>query len=651
MLRSTLAKCSFLILAALLLVGDVAAVSLPRLFSDGMVLQRNKPIRIWGWAKAHETVCVELVPEKSTKGTAQPAKGKNRGNRFVVQADGKGQWQGTLPALKATGPLTLNVWGEDEDRITVNDIWVGDVWLCSGQSNIDTNVERVYPQYPDEIDHDSTSQVRLFRIENTAALDGPRPDVRSQGWKTLSHTNAWSFSALGYFLGKRMAETTGVVQGILQSSWGGTPIEAWLPMDTVEALQPRVAAEARYYADENLQKASAEANRLASLRWNQLLDQLDPGVRGQWAFPNIDESDWEPANQYQLPISPAYGFCGTYWLRQHIHVDAAHAGQSALLLLGTLVDADYTYLNGKEVGQTYYQYPPRRYPVPENLFQEGDNVLVVRFVNRGMAPRFVAEKPYQLVWSDGTVQSLSAEWLTHNGIQMPSMPSMPTGYQNMAAATYNGMLSPLTPFALAGVVWYQGESNTGNAAFYERQLTSLMSDWRQVFDQPELPFVIVQLANFMAPSPQPQESGWARLRESQRRAAQADPHTELAVAIDLGEANDIHPLRKKELAERVALAFDKLVFGKQTYLSPQPVAVTATDEVTLVTFDQPLNEGPVEGFEVEREGRFQNANALVKGCEVIIHATGSRIRYAWKNNPTEANCLSKAGLPATPFEW
>ena len=677
-----------------------ATVKLPRIFADGMVLQREKPITVWGWGDAGQQISVALMADKPQNPTtskpqnlrtskpqnlktSQPHNLKTIVSATaIVSADGT--WQVTLPAWKAMGPLQLLVTETASgESLCLNDVWVGDVWLCSGQSNIDTDVERVYPQYPDEIDRDSTTRVRLFKVENEAVLEGVRNDVRSNGWTTLSKNRAWRFSALGYFLGKRMAERTGVVQGVVQSSWGGTPIESWMTREAVRHFDPRMAAEAEYYADDDLRRLSGEVNWRASQRWNQLLDESDPGIKGGWMNAELNDRRWARANQYQLPVQPVYGFCGTYWLRQHIHIDAAHAGEAAQLLLGTLVDADFTYLNGKQVGHTGYQYPPRRYQIPASLLREGDNVLTVRFVNRGMRPQFISEKPYRIVWADGTHQPLSEEWLVHDGTQMPNQPSMPTGYQNMAAATYNGMLAPLAPYALAGVVWYQGESNTGRAEVYEQQLLRMMADWRTLFHQAELPFVIVQLANFMAPSPQPQETGWARLRESQRRAALADPYAELAVAIDLGEANDIHPLRKKELAERVALCFDKLVFHSNVLLSPQPQNLrtsplgpqgrlhskaeqephnlttsqshnltTSQPHNLTLTFDQPLAEGPVAGFEVaDEKGKFHNVEALAVGNQVVIKATGQRVRYAWKNNPVEANCrAAKSGLPATPFE-
>lgn len=637
-----------------------ASIRLPRFISEGMVLQRHQPVQLWGWAEPGQTVRLELAVAKG-RFPLQSAKGAGKAGAESLRvagacltatavADADGRFAFDLPAMKAAGPMALTLSAPDQ-TVRLADVWVGDVWLLSGQSNIDVNLERVHPQYPDEIDRDSTDRVHIFQVQNEAVLEGPRQDVRSSGWHTLSARTAWHFTALGYFLGKRMAAETGVVQGVIQSSWGGTPIEAWLPIDSVRSIDPRMATQAQLYADAELRRAANEANNRAAQRWNQLLDAADPGVVGQWAQPALDESGWQSASQYRLPVPPG-PFCGTLWLRQHIRVDAAHAGQQALLLLGTLVDADRTYLNGRMIGQTFYQYPPRRYAIPAGLLKEGDNVLTVRFVNRGLAPCFVPEKPYRIEWADGTAQPLAEQWLCRMGTTMPDQPSIPTGFQNMAAATYNGMLLPLAPYGLAGVVWYQGESNTERAEVYERQLHSLMGSWRAAFKQPQLPFVIVQLPGFMAPSAQPQESGWARLRESQRRAAAADAHAGLAVAIDLGEANDIHPLRKKEVAQRVALVLDRLVYGKQVPQAPQPLrAESRSDGTVVVSFDQPVHA--TQGFELDgNDGRFRQVKATTQGSRVVLQGTGRRVRYAWKHNPTEADCRAAdaRALPATPFQ-
>ena len=289
-----------------------ATLRLPKMFADGMVLQRNQPVRVWGWIDGRATVNVTLQTTGNKPRTMAQA-----------EVDADGRWLVELPALKAMGPLKLTVTA-GTDKVDIVDVWVGDVWLCSGQSNIDVNVERVYPQYVSEIDKDATDRVCLFRVENEAVLDGPRDDVRSRGWTTLSKEKAWRFSALGYFLGKRMEQSTGVVQGIVQCSWGGTPIESWLLCDEVSRFDRRMAAETKYFADPDLRRLSMEVNRQALQRWEKELEASDPGVHEGWTKPELNDRRWTRANQYELPVQPAHGFCGTYWMRQHIRIDAAH---------------------------------------------------------------------------------------------------------------------------------------------------------------------------------------------------------------------------------------------------------------------------------------------------------------------------------------
>lgn len=608
-----------------------AKVSLPGLFADGMVLQRGQAIPVWGWAGPGERFTVRL--------------GRHR-VEAVAGADGR--WRVDLPRMKAGGPYTLTV-----GDTAFADVMVGDVWLCAGQSNVDVDVERVYPQYPAEIDADAMADVRLLRVENAVAMDAPSRDVRTTGWRRLDRQGAWRFSAIGYFLAKRMRQATGVPQGVIQSSWGGTPIEAWLPRDSMLVRDSIAVAEADFYADEALVGEISSLNGRLDRRWHAMLDARDPGVAGRWTAADHDDRTWQEASQYRLPVASRH-FCGSYWVRQHIHVDAAHAGRPALLRLGTLYDTDRTYLNGREVGRAYYQYPPRRYDIPAGLLREGDNVVTVRFVNKSGAPSFVRGKPYRLEFAPADTIALSERWLVHEGAQMPPQPSVPLATQNLPCVLWNAMLRPIAPYALSGVVWYQGESNTGRAAGYEGLLGCLMRSWREAWQRDDLPFAVVQLANFMAPSKQPQDSQWARLRESQRLAVGRDVHAGLAVAIDLGEAVDIHPLRKKEVAERCALVFDRLVYGKKDVrLSPEPLSARIKGQDVVVTFDQPLKDGVVRGFEVRGgDGRYRNVGAVAAGNTVTIAgaADAVNVRYAWKDNPAEADGQSAGGLPMVPFE-
>ncbi len=627
-----------------------AKVTMPKLFQSGMVVQRGKLIPVWGHADAGEAVTVRF-------------------NKKVYQttADADGRWRVDLPKMKAGGPYQLTV----NDQ-TIDNILVGDVWLLSGQSNIDVTIERVYPQYTQEIDNYENSQIRLFRVQNETSTHGVKEDIRATNinWKPVNKQNAWLFSAAGYFLGKRMFQTNKVPQGIIVNSWGGTPIEAWISEDSLKADYPMLIKKLQMYQNDNYVRAQMQANGAANQQWESILNQTDPG----YADVAVDETSWQQIDQNNW----AWHGTGSVWLRQHITIDKDHAGKPARLLLGTLFDRDVTYLNGKQIGQTGYQYPPRRYDIPEGMLKEGDNVIAIRFINKFGAVHFIPEKPYMLCFGDDRfsqkpmpkdVQPLSPQWKMKVGAEMPQCPSGDVSLQNLPTTLYNAVLYPLAPYAINGVVWYQGESNTGNPAPYADHLKKLMGSWRDRWNDQQMPFVIVQLANYdgrqqtgfprpITPQTEPVNSGWAQLREAQRVVAKADAKAELAVINDLGETVDIHPLRKKEVAERIGLCFDKLLYNNKVKLSPEVVSTQVSDAAIQLTLDQPIQEGDLYTFEVCNNGsdKYQNVPAVGKGNVITLlvpqasQASALKIRYAWKDDPKQANVRSLSGLPMSSFE-
>jgi len=682
-----------------------AKIEMPQLFQNGMVLQRGKAIPVWGTADAGEQVTVTLNKKRAT-----------------ATADSQGHWRVDLPPMKAGGPFVLEVRGSGTaasqptqgqergtttaggglgaaktdgrpgaamaDGVTLSNVMVGDVWLLSGQSNIDVTVERVYPWYTTDIDNYENSNVRLFRVQNETDTHAPRTDIRPTriNWKPANKQNAWLFSAVGYFLGRRMYDKSGVAQGVIVNSWGGTPIEAWISTDSLRTYDPLLVEKTRLYDNSDFVSAQQRANNAANQQWNRLLNELDPGMatvksaaagsKDEYLFTSLtyDDSQWQEVSQwnntwaYKHPSPTTHHpspITGSIWLRQHVTVDKAHAGQPARLLLGTLFDADQTYVNGRLVGTTGYQYPPRRYDLPEGLLREGDNVIAVRFVNKYGTAHFIKEKPYLIAFGADRqslnplpkdVIRLSETWKHHEGALMPSCPSGDVSLQNLPTTLYNAVLHPLAPYAVAGVVWYQGESNTGRPQPYERLLTMMIGNWRSLWQQPELPFTVVQLANYMTPSEQPQNSSWAVLREAQRQVALKMDNVELASAIDLGETVDIHPLRKREVADRIGLCFDRMVYkDKKVKLMPQIVGKEVAEKSITLTFDQPLRPC-TELHELEvagDDGRFQNAAARAEGNRIIITSPidrPQRVRHAWKDNPLRLNAYSAAGLPVGPFD-
>ena len=649
----------YLLLAVTLLTVSLAdaEISLPQLFQSGMVLQRGKLIPIWGKAAPGELVTVRFNKKQ-----------------YATTADAHGSWRINLPKMKAGGPYTLTVGNH-----VLTNILVGDVWLLSGQSNIDVTIERVYPQYPQEIDSYENNDVRLFRVQNETDVHGVRDDIKptSINWKPLNKENAWLFSAVGYFLGKRMQEKTNVPQGIIVNSWGGTPIEAWISKDSLEHDYPMLVKRAQFFQSDDYVKSQTQTNMQADRQWQKLLQESDAGILQNWAAPDCDDANWQSINQNDW----SWRGCGSVWLRQHIIINKEHAGKPARLLLGTLFDQDITYLNGKEIGHTYYQYPPRRYDIPEGLLKEGDNVIAVRFINKYGAVHFIPEKPYMLCFGDDRcsqnpmpkdVIPLAPTWKVNVGTELPNCPSGDVSLQNIPTTLYNAVLHPLAPYAINGVVWYQGESNTGNPAPYADYLKKLMGCWRDRWQDPQMPFVIVQLANYdgrqqsgfprpITPQTAPMNSGWAQLREAQRTAAKADPRAELAVINDLGETVDIHPLRKKEVAERVALCFDRLIYNNKVNLAPEVIAAEVQDGKIILTLDQPIQAGDLYEFEAaaaDGDKVFQNVKATAENNRITLilpenfhpMSTVYAVRYAWKDNPATANVRSLTGLPMSSFE-
>lgn len=627
-----------------------AKITMPQLFQSGMVMQRGKAIPVWGKADAGETITIRFNKKE-----------------YTTTADANGRWRIDLPKMKAGGPYQMSV-----NEQTIDNIMIGDVWLLSGQSNIDVHIERVYPQYTTEVDNYENTNIRLFRVQNETSTHGVKDDIRptSINWKPLNKQNAWPFSAVGYFLGKKMFEKNKVAQGIIVNSWGGTPIEAWISEDSLKADYPMLIKKTQMYQSDNYVRAQMQANGAASQQWDAILNQNDPG----YADTACDDSLWTTVNQNNW----MWRGTGSVWLRQHIIIDKKHAGKPARLLLGTLFDQDITYLNGKEIGHTYYQYPPRRYDIPEGLLREGDNVIVVRFINKYGAAHFIPEKPYMLCFGDDRLSQnpmpkdvipLGAQWKMHVGTEMPQCPSGDVSLQNLPTTLYNAVLYPLAPYAINGIVWYQGESNTGNPAPYADYLKKLIGCWRDRWQDQQMPFVIVQLANYdgrqqtayprpITPQPEPVNSGWAQLREAQRTVAKADTRAELAVINDLGETVDIHPLRKKEVAERISLCFDKLIYNNKVKLSPEVVSTQVSDAAIQLTLDQPIQEGDLYTFEVCNNGsdKYQNVPATSRGnvitllCPKASQAPCLKIRYAWKDDPKQANVRSLSGLPMSSFE-
>ncbi|MDR3188674.1 MAG: beta galactosidase jelly roll domain-containing protein [Prevotellaceae bacterium] len=626
----------FLLCAALL----PAQVRLPQLVSDNLMLQRDAPATLWGWASPGEAVSVAL--QKST---------------YAAVADGDGRWEVQLPPQKAGGPYDVTV--RASNTVVIRNVLFGDVWLCSGQSNMETPVSRVMTLFGDEIRSYSNPNIRYVKIPLAYNFHAPQADVAPCSWVEVTPKTAGDFSAVAYFFAKEMYAQTGVPVGVISSSVGGSPAEAWV---SEAALQPfpamlndmRICRSDEFVAD---------MQRLGSLpgrRWHEVLSEQDRGLRERWALPEYNDSAWQTTDLLnsrwgRKGSRPANG---AHWFRREVEIPAGYEAQPATLYMGTIVNSDEVFVNGQSVGTTGYQYPPRIYPLPVGTLKAGKNLIAVRLVSAGGFPEFVPDKPYKIAFSGGEV-SLTGEWRYNTGALMPPASGGGVAFQYKPVGLYNAMVAPLKNHAVKGVLWYQGESNTGRVDEYYDLMSALIGDWRRIWGQ-ELPFFIVQLPNFMEPALLQQNSGWAGLRDVQRRLSQELPRTALAVTIDLGEWNDIHPLNKKDVGKRLALQAQKLVYGKNI-VSEGPAYASCERQGSKIVLSFKENTGDLaavdelRGFAVAgADGVFRLAKAAISGRKVTVWhdevAEPVAVRYAWANNPEGANLRNKSGLPASPFE-
>jgi sialate O-acetylesterase len=617
-----------------------ANVRLPRLYRDGMVVQRERPVPVYGWAEAGERVVVSFVGEK---------------RECVAGADGA--WRLTFPALAAGGPHEIVVRGANE--IVVRNVLVGDVWLVSGQSNIDIPVARVAHRYSKEIASSRDDSLRMFSVPVEWGFDGPRADYNGGDWVSASPEALPGFSATSYFFAREYRARTGVPVGIVAMSLGGSRIESWLGAESLAPF-PAVLAEAALFRDPAYVQAVEERNRALARDWHAALEASDAGLN---AVTKWSDADFRPEGWAKVRI-PGYldveGLSpnGSIWIWRQFDVPEAMAGREAVLNLGTIVDADRAYVNGVEVGYTSYQYPPRRYRVPQGVIRAGRNTIALRIVCESGRPCVTAGKPCEILLGEERL-ALSGEWLAAQGAAMP--PKEPETFVRWKpTGLYNAMLAPLQ-VPLRGVVWYQGESNTGEPEAYTPYMKALMAQWRSQSGDPELPLVAIQLPNFMEPQPDPADGGWARFREVQRRFLEL-PRTALVVTIDLGEWNDIHPENKLDVGRRAALAALKLALGQEIVASgPRCTSMRVEGPAAILGFEDvggglvSMGCGGLKRFTLAGEdGVYHPAWAVIEGESVIVRSDEVprpvSVRYAWADNPDGANLYNAEGLPASPFQ-
>jgi len=619
---------------------------LHEMFQDHAVLQRDRPIPVWGNARAGAEVEVFLA-----------------GKTARVRADAAGHWRVELPALTAGGPHTLSARSGTTTQ-TVNDILVGDVWLCSGQSNMELQVKRTLDARA-EIEGAGNDRIRQLRVGQKESVAPREHFAMPVQWETTTPRTVPEFSAACYYFARELQKTVDVPMGLINASWGGSRIETWISAGSLRKLggyDDALDVLAQYAMDQPAATAS----------WGEIWAKWWRGrpavVAGDepWRTDYVPGKDWRAAPR-ELRAWETWGvpelaaFNGMLWYRTELKLSAQQAAQEAVLELGTVDEIDMTWVNGRGVGSAYIG-ERRAYPLPRGLLRAGDNVLVVNALDTYVDGGITGPSSSRVLrFADGSTVPLDGAWqyrIVPDSVGTP--PLAPWMSASGKTTLYNGMIAPLAGYGLRGALWYQGESNTGDPAAYRDLLRTYREDLRARFGK-DLPLLVVQLANFGTPSAAPNESGWAALREVQREVAAEDPRTGLAVAIDIGDRYDIHPANKQELGRRLARAARHVVYGESIAESgPLPLSAKREGEAVAVRFGDVSGKlvaygasGPI-GFELcgREAGSCRYAEAQIRGDTVLLRAPVARpvrVRHAWADSPI-VTLFDEAGLPAAPFE-
>jgi sialate O-acetylesterase len=498
-------------------------------------------------------------------------------------------------------------------------------------------------------------------------LTGPLDDIPNLGWKRANPENLLDFTVIGYFFAKKLHDKYHVPQGILMTCVGGTRIEAWTSEEGFKEFPDKLATIERNKDAAYVEKTNAAAQAARESAGPR--GGPDQGLAGpvKWFDPAYEPHHWK---RIAIPgyweDQGARNLDGVVWYRREIEIPAAMTGVPALVKLGRIVDADELYVNGREVGKTSYQYPQRRYALPAGVLQPGKNLFVIRVTNQFGKGGFVPDKPY-CVEAAGQRVDLMGYWDYRVGtVYRPVHGPFVRGIsaQDQPAALYNGRIAPYTNYAVRGILWYQGESNSGNAAEYGKLLTNLIADWRRHWGLGDVPFLVAQLPNYMDVDYLPTEkSEWAVIREAEFDAAQHVPNTGLGIAIDLGEWNDVHPAKKKEVGERLALQAMKLSYGERDLVTSGPIfrSQKIEDGKIVLTFSDvgsglvSSNGEPLAHFAIAgTDKKFEWATATIEGQDRVVVSAADLpdpkyVRYAWADNPDFANLANQEGLPASPF--
>lgn len=617
------------------------------IFTDNMVLQQNADVPIWGKAKPNSKITLE---------TSWDSK------KYSAKVDAEGKWTISLKTPKYGGPYEI-LFGESQ-TFSLKNILIGDVWLCSGQSNMEMPLAGwgKIKDYESEIQNADYPQIRLLQIAKNTS-EKPLTELKApvEGWRICSPETIADFSSVAYFFGRKLYQEEQIPIGLIHSSWGGTVIEAWTSSGALKEIHDfdAVLAEMQNGTQQDMQQHYDDKLK----NWKDSVNQVDPGMNAgnpKWVDKDFDDAAWktmELPNYWETTALPDVD--GLVWFRKKITLDkTAIDGDFTLSFVAD--DDDDTWFNGHPIGSTTGWDRQRQYQIPAAWIKDGENTISIRiFDSGGNGGIYGDPKSFYLKTSTSTIP-LSGDWKYKLSLDLKDAPAKPylPSLQNQPTMLYNAMIYPLRDVKIRGTIWYQGESNADRAEQYKKLFPLMIKDWRETFNDPELPFYFVQLANFMQKSDSPTDTDWARLRDAQRSTLSL-PHTGMAVAIDIGEADDIHPKNKQDVGDRLArIALAKVYGEKIEYSGPQYKNIEKDGNKIQIYFDhanglKAKKNHELKGFAVAgSDGKFFWAKAKINGDHVVISSPEVKkpeaVRYNWANNP-DGNLYNAADLPASPF--
>jgi len=609
---------------------DATNIQPHQLFTDRAVLQRDTEIPVWGKADPGGTLEISLA-----------------GNTQQIKVNEEGYWQAEFPAMEAGGPYVMEITGGDAS-IVLEDILIGDVWLASGQSNMEWPLQAQVDNYEEEIAQADYPEIRLFSVERNTSYE-PLQDLDTGQWQITSPETIGDFSAVAYFFGREVQQEIGVPIGLIKSAWGGTPAEAWTSEEALMDMQEfEEELQSMEEAPQSMEMLRKERDSI--LAANALEDSYSPD------FNTDDWDEMELPTAWESVSQELSSFNGFVWFQKEISLPASVADEGLALHLGSIDDADITWFNGEKIGETRGYNTPRAYQVPASAVQAGTNTITVRVQDNGGNRGFTgsADEMYLEQNGERLEVSLTGNWHYEAGNALPEVSNQP----RQPAVLYNAMINPLVPYKIRGVIWYQGESNAGRPEQYQTLFPLMIEDWRTQWDMGDFPFLFVQLANFITGPPG--NNDWAYLREAQAMALDLD-NTGMAVTIDIGDSLDIHPRNKQDVGRRLALTAFKVAYGMDNaYSGPLYESMRVEGDSAVVTFKE-VAEGlmvvpgeKLQGFTIAGEDRqfYQATARIISENEVSVQSPQVNnpvaVRYGWANNP-KTNLYNEAFLPASPF--